>query len=351
MLLLLIVNFVSGSRLELMYILYIHHEKYQVEPHSSSWFSAACAAAIAHRNHVFRLYQKDKSSESKVKFSQASNRCKGFLKLPNLHMLIKQNSPSLPRNFAQDFWQIANSVLTKVNLLCHLYSPVRRCCLLHLIKQNCFSENFSKNADLDDSGISLLVFPWRTNLKLHNISVTPKKVKRVIMNLDFSKASGTDCIPVVVLKNCEPELFYILAVLSNKCVKGSCFPDCWKVSSVVPVFQNVGERAMAKNYRPDSLLSVVSKFFEKLVNSRFVGHLEKCGFFFDFRCGFRSSRSTIDLLTVVSDRIARDLNRSGATQAAALVISEASDRVWHAVFFTNLHNFKSDIWPYSFFSQ
>ena len=86
------------------------------------------------------------------------------------------------------------------------------------------------------------------NLKLHNISVTPKMVKNVIMNLDLSKTSGPHCIPVVVLKNCEPELSYILAELFNKCLKESCFPDCWKVSSVVPVFKNVGERSTAKNY-------------------------------------------------------------------------------------------------------
>ena len=83
---------------------------------------------------------------------------------------------------------------------------------------------------IDHSGISVPVFSSITNLKLHNISVTPKMVKKVIMNLDLSKASGPDCIPVVVLKNCEPELSYILAKLFNKCLKKSCFPNCWKVS-------------------------------------------------------------------------------------------------------------------------
>ena len=88
-------------------------------------------------------------------------------------------------------------------------------------------------------------------------------VKKVIMNLDSSKASGPDCIPVVVLKNCEPELSYILAELFNICLKMSCIPDCWKISLVVPVFKNVGERSTAKNYHPNSLLSVVSKVFLK----------------------------------------------------------------------------------------
>ena len=146
------------------------------------------------------------------------------------------------------------------------------------------------------TGVSLPVFPSGTNLKLHKISITPKMVKKVVTNLDSSKAFGPDCIPVVVLKNCEPELSYKLAKLFNKCLKESCFPDCCKVSSVVPVFKNVGESSTAKNYHPVSVLSVVSKVFEKLVNDRIVDHLEKCGLFSDFQYGFRSSRSTADLL-------------------------------------------------------
>ena len=63
---------------------YIAHRKYQVNPHSSPWFLAACAAAIVHRNHFFRFYQQNKSSESKVKFRQASNRCKRVLEAAKL---------------------------------------------------------------------------------------------------------------------------------------------------------------------------------------------------------------------------------------------------------------------------
>ena len=83
---------------------------------------------------------------------------------------------------------------------------------------------------------------------------------------------------------------------------------------------------------------MISKVFEKLVNNGIVGHLEICGLFSDFQYGFRSSRSTADLLTVVSDRIARAFNRSGATPAVALNISMAFDRVWHAGL---LHKVKS----------
>ena len=70
-------------------------------------------------------------------------------------------------------------------------------------------------------------------------------VKKVIVNFDLSKASGPDCIPVVVL-NCEPELSYILAELFNKSFKKSCFPDRWQISSVVSLFKIVEE---SSNFR------------------------------------------------------------------------------------------------------
>ena len=114
------------------------------------------------------------------------------------------------------------------------------------------------------------------------------------------------------------------------CLKEYCSPYCWKVSSLVHISKNIEERSTAKIYSPVTLLSVISKVFEKLVNNRVANYLEKFGFFFHFQYGFRSSRSTADLLAVVSDRIARAFKRCGANRGVALDISKAFDRVWHA---------------------
>ena len=166
-----------------------------------------------------------------------------------------------------DFWQIANSTLNK-----------GKSGILPLF-----------NSNLDDSGITLPVFPSRTNLKLHNISITPKMVKKVIMNLDLSKASGLDCIPVVVLKNCEPEHSYIVDELFNKCPKESCFPDSWKVASVFLYFRMLGKCLQLKTTALLVFFFVISIVFEKLVNNRIVDHLKNCGLFSDFQYGFKSS--------------------------------------------------------------
>ena len=130
-LLLLLVNFVSGFRLESIYV-YTPHRKYQVEPHSSPWFSAACAAVIVHRNHFFRLYEQNKSSESNIKFGQTGNRCKRLLEAAKLAYATKTKKFIFSQKRGSwDFWRIANSV----NLLFLLYSTAQRSCLLHLIKR------------------------------------------------------------------------------------------------------------------------------------------------------------------------------------------------------------------------
>ena len=129
---------------------------------------------------------------------------------------------------------------------------------------------------------------------------------------------------MVVLKNCDLELSHILAVLVNMCLKESCFTDCWKISSVFPVFKTVGERSTAKNYRLVSLL-FVSKIFEKLVNNRFVDLVKKCDLVSNFQYGFKSS--TADLLTILSGRIARTSNRYGVALAEALHLIKAFDKI------------------------
>ena len=79
--------------------------------------------------------------------------------------------------------------------------------------------------------------------------------------------------------------------------------------------------------------------FEKLVN-RIADHLQRCALFSDFQYGFRSFQSTADLLTFVSDRIARAFNRSGATQAVAVDIATPFNWVWHAALLCKQKSYK-----------
>ena len=117
------------------------------------------------------MYQKDKSSESKVKFRQASNHCKRVLEAAKLAYANKtKESITSQKLGSHDFWQIANSVLNKGKSAMPPLFNDPEVLSSASDKAKLLVENFSKNSNLDDSGISLPVFPFRTNLKLHNIS-------------------------------------------------------------------------------------------------------------------------------------------------------------------------------------
>ena len=88
--------------------------------------------------------------------------------------------------------------------------------------------------------------------------------KKVIKNLDLSKVSDPDFIPVVVLKNCGPELSYIFTELFNKCLKESCFRDCWEVSSVVPVLRMLGKGLQLKTTARLVFFLLLIKSFKNL---------------------------------------------------------------------------------------
>ena len=119
-----------------------------------------------------------------------------------------------------------------------------------------------------------LNFHLETDIDLFNLKVTPSMVAKFIHRLELSKATGPDEIPVEVLKNHSAELSPVLSKLFNKCIRQACFPNSWKRYSVCPIFKNSGERCDPSKYRPISLLSIISKVFESVINDYLVVNLE-----------------------------------------------------------------------------
>ena len=158
---------------------YIPHRKYQVKPHASPWFSSACVAAIVHRNYFFRLYQQNNSFESKLKFRKASNQCERVLEAAKLAYATKTNESITSQKLGSwDFWRIANGVLNKGKSAIPPLFNSPEVLSYASDKAKLFAKNFAYNSILDDPGITLPVFPSRTNLKLHDISITSKMLKR-----------------------------------------------------------------------------------------------------------------------------------------------------------------------------
>ncbi|XP_047140024.2 probable RNA-directed DNA polymerase from transposon BS [Hydra vulgaris] len=319
---------------------FIPSRRFQVKPHSSPWFSSHCAVAISNRNRYFHIYQQNNSPENRHLFTIARNHCKKVLSdaKARYSQVIKSRISSQKLG-SRDFWRIFNSINNKGKSVIPSLLYGSDFVTSPKDKAELFAKNFSSISSLDSTSCVLPDIAVKQVDPLLDIRITSASVSKVISCLDSSTACGPDNIPVVVLQRCSLELSSILSKLFNKCLSESCFPLCWKAASVIPIFKNSGERSDSSNYRPISLLPVISKVFESLINKHLISHLESNNLLSDHQYGFRSSRSTADVLTVITDRFYRALDRGGEVKAIALDISKAFDKVWHAGLFHKLSSY------------
>jgi hypothetical protein len=144
--------------------------------------------------------------------------------------------------------------------------------------------------------------------------------------LDVSKATGSDQQPAILLKHCAHILAKPLAHIFRLSLVHGYFPSVWKIADVVALHKKKS-KSNPCNYRPISLLPIVSKVFESVVASRlkrFIHpHLNPKQF------GFRPGHTSLDMLTDLSQRWCDALHAGGEVRAVALDISKAFDKVWH----------------------
>ena len=308
---------------------FIPSKTYQQKPDSPPWFTPECAASIAHSNHFYHLYVKN-PKEYRQKFVDARNaRTKVIRNAKNNYAESIQTKISNEQLGSKEFWRITNKVLGRGKSSVPTLINGPEVIASSVDKAELFAKNFASNSNLNDKGHALPDYPSKTDKSLNSFTVSAKEVAKLIKALDSTKATGPDSIPVVVLKNISPELSPILAKLFNKCLHQKCFPASWKTSSVCPVYKNSGDRSSPSQYRPISLLSVMSKLLESVINKRVIQHLTKNHLLCDEQYGFRSSRSTADVLTVITHRVSQALDEGFMTRAVALDISKAFDKVWH----------------------
>ena len=196
-------------------------------------------------------------------------------------------------------------------------------------KANLLAKHFSDKMCVSNPEKPPPTLPSVVKDKLSFATTNEVEVKAVLLKLDVTKAVGSDNISPRLLRQCADELARPLATIFNQCLRTSRWPSTWKVASVVPVHKK-NEKTVAKNYRPVSLLPVLSKVLESIVASRVTEHLEKHHLLCARQFGFRPGRSAADLHLLLTSEWSAALDAGKATAVVALDIEGAFDKVWHA---------------------
>lgn len=173
------------------------------------------------------------------------------------------------------------------------------------------------------------------NIYLH--PVNQEEISRVINSIAEGKSTGDEFLTVRILKYTAAEICPIIEYLFNLSISAGCVPEILKTAIVVPIYKK-GDKFDEKNYRPISLLPVLSKMLEKLIKTRLLSFLNSQKFFNPCQYGFRESLSTESALNNFLSEVYKGLNHSDRKVCSALFldVSKAFDVVDHPILIEKL---------------
>jgi hypothetical protein len=195
-------------------------------------------------------------------------------------------------------------------------------------KATLLNDYFIAQTIIPDSNIPLPPFHYNTDARLGNVEITPSIVKQILLKLDISTACGQDLINNKILKECASSLCTPLSALFNKSLELGIFPSNWKEAMITAIFKKQN-RQLKNNYRPISLLSCISKVFERIIYKKLYEHLKTNRLLDINNSGFQANDSSVLRLLSLTDDIYQQLDNQNEIILIFMDISKAFDRVWH----------------------
>lgn len=202
---------------------------------------------------------------------------------------------------------------------------------------NCFNKYFVSSISCDDSSYLNYksdISPNLNSFTFHDI--TPDEIKRCINKLNPKVSSGFDNINAVTLKNISNLHAPHIANIFNTLLYSGLFPNSLKLSIVTPIYKK-GDPEDLGNYRPISVLPILSKIYEGIIKEQLFDYLCYIDFFSPNQHGFLPNKSTETVLIKFTDFIYRSIDNSKITIAIFLDIRKAFDSVNHNILLHKLY--------------
>ena len=158
---------------------------------------------------------------------------------------------------------------------------------------------------------------------------TLPKLSLAIYGMSNSRAVGLDGVPMQAVKKCFPVVGPKLLHLINATISSGVFPSKWKTALVVPLHKS-GDDSVASNFRPISLLSVLSKIAERVVCNQLTSYLEENSIVSDSQYAYRRGHSVEDALVDAVDWISKNIDSGRLVSITALDLSKAFDSIDHS---------------------
>ena len=160
---------------------------------------------------------------------------------------------------------------------------------------------------------------------------TPEEVSKLLMEISDAKATGDDEIPVGFLKMCINTVSKVISHIINLSISTKIVQKRWKTAVVTPSYKDEDRTSMS-NYRPISVLPVVSKVMERIVHNQVYSHLRRHSLLSEAQFEFRKYHSTSACILKLLNNIYFNMDRGMMTGVVFLDLKKAFDTVDHNIF-------------------
>ena len=302
------------------------------------WIDKDLRNLMVTRDRLKKAATKRKSPVLMDSYRQVRNR------VNTLNVQLKKeyytNKISACEGNMKESWKTINELLNKrsksSNIDCLKESDSETVCKKEISnKMNSFFCSVGKDlADkIDPVSNPLLSGDYEVNpdkAEFHFRTIEVQEIRDAFAKVKTAKSFGTDNISSYFLKLALPFIENSLAFLFNTSIETSQFPDSWKVARVTPIFKN-GAKTDQSNYRPISVLPVISRLFEKLVTNQLYQHMDKNDQFSNDQSGFLRLRSTVTCLLKNTDDWYNGLDLGKLVGLVFIDLKKAFDTVDHDI--------------------
>ena len=172
------------------------------------------------------------------------------------------------------------------------------------------------------------------------------EIERIIASLKSKRSFGHDNISSQFIKSIKLEVSQGIAIVINKSMESGIVPDILKIAKVIPIYKAKDPENCA-NYRPISLLPIISKLLEKVVHKRLYTFMNMQNIFYPSQYGFRPKHSTINAITQFTSDVLKSRDNKEHTVGVFLDLSKAFDTINNTILLKNNNIMASEAWPWS----
>lgn len=304
--------------------------------HLKPWITPGLIRCMRHRDNLhLKVRQQPINYNLKTTYNRYRNFCNGLLRkvksdYDNSQITKHHKDPKklwktikevcdIPRakNESLELLQAANTPLDAVNMCNQHFATVGSKLASDILNGlSATQETLCRNMKLETQGPDSLFLYATDQYEINNL----------IMDLKTDSAPGIDTFTPTLLKHIRFAIVDPVAHICNLSMETGVFPECWKTAIVCPIYKG-GPKDRVENYRPISLLPILSKILEKIVNKRLVDYLEKNNLLSDRQYGFRRGRCTEDAVELLTSTLASHMDKGNRCMGVFLDLAKAFDTV------------------------